>query len=71
MSDDLKLWCKAMDGVWEVAEVRPAEGAGVVVLYRSADYPEVTWSHVPLHPEIAPAVGTRGRLGFIPFWNRR
>lgn len=64
MSSDLELFCKAMDGVWEVIAVT-REGNRITVTYQSVSIPLVTWQHRPFHPEIVPSVGDRGRIGFI------
>lgn len=61
----LDLFCKAMDGRWVVDRVEPRDNVRSQVFYRSLDYPLIEWSHSPFHPEIIPAVGTVGRIGFV------
>jgi hypothetical protein len=65
MTIDLAQFCKAMDGLWEVESHTKRPDGQTVVKYRSLDEPLVTWSHRPYHPETVPAVGTRGRIGFV------
>lgn len=64
MSSDLELFCKAMDGKWEVVSVTQ-EGNRTHVTYRSLVIPMMTWQHRPFHPELVPQVGDQGRIGFI------
>lgn len=64
MSADLDLFCRAMDGLWEVVSVEP-EGKKFRVTYRSLDVAWLTWSHTPYHPELVNPVGVRGRIGFM------